>query len=61
MRYFYIYNFHQTKFFLDNELKIIDIGKGTSGNIYHKFVRDDEAERIFTKWKESKPKVEAAK
>lgn len=54
VKYFYIYNFTQTKFFIDNGLQIIDIGKGSKGDIYHKFVRDSKSEEIFFKWKQQK-------
>lgn len=54
MNYFYIYNFDQVKFFLENNLKIIDIGKGNKGDVYHKFIRDTESEKIFMDWKRKK-------
>lgn len=54
VKYFYIYNFAQTKFFIDNGLRIIDIGKGSKQDIYHKFIRDEESEKVFMKWKQLK-------
>lgn len=52
--YFYIYNFAQAKFFIDNGLSVVDIGKGNKGDIFHKFIRSKESEDIFMKWKQKK-------
>ena len=54
-KYFYIYNFEQAKFFIDSGLKVLEIGKGAYGDIYHKFLRDDTAEQVFYIWN-SKPR-----
>lgn len=52
--YFYIYNFLQAKYFIDNGLTVIEISKGSKGDIYHKFLRNEQSERIFYNWKEKK-------
>ena len=59
MTYFYIYNYKQALFFLQNGLQVIDIDKGKQNQIYHKFIRDDKAEQIFMKWKQNKYKERA--
>ena len=51
-KYFYIYNFEQAKFFIDSGLKLLEIGKGTYGDIYHKFERNEVSENVFTLWNE---------
>lgn len=50
-RYFYIYNRFQAKFFIDSGLKVLDIGVGKYGDVYHKFARDAESEDVFNQWK----------
>ena len=54
MKYFYIYNYKQALFFIQNGLEVIDIDKGKENQIYHKFIRDDKSEQIFMKWKQIK-------
>ena len=54
MKYFYIYNYKQAKFFIDNGLTVIDIDKGKKNDIYHKFIRDEKSEKIFMEWKKNK-------
>ena len=54
IEYFYIYNFVQAKFFINNGLKVIEIGKGSKGDIYHKFIRDEKSEKVFYEWKRRK-------
>lgn len=49
-RYFYIYNFEQTRFFIKNGLEPIYIGTGKKGDTYHQFVRDDKSEKVFSLW-----------
>jgi hypothetical protein len=54
-KYFFIYNFKQAKYFIDNGLEVLSIGKGNKGDIYHKFLRDEKAEELFLEWaKQSK-------
>lgn len=55
-RYFYIYNFEQAKFFINNGLKVIDINKGDKGDVYIQFLRDDDAEKVFSLWMNRKYK-----
>ena len=49
-KYIYIYNFEQAKFFINNGLQVVDIAKGDKGDVYIKFVRDEECERVFSLW-----------
>jgi hypothetical protein len=49
-KYFYIYNFEQSKFFIDSGVPIVEIGKGSRDEVYHKFLRDEKAEQVFTVW-----------
>lgn len=48
--FFYIYNFKQAKFFIDNGLSPIEIKKSNQGKVYQKFIRNIESEFIFNKW-----------
>lgn len=52
--YFYIYNFKQALFFIQNGLIPIDIDKAKNGDVFHKFNRDKNSEDIFMKWKKEK-------
>ena len=54
MKYFYIYNYKQALFFIQNGLEVLDIDKGKENQIYHKFIRDNKSEQIFFKWKQNK-------
>lgn len=49
-KYFYIYNFEQAQFFIKNGLEVLEIGRGKRGDVYHKFLRDDKANKVFDKW-----------
>jgi hypothetical protein len=53
-KYFYIYNPHQADFFLKMGVPVLSIGKGTQGDIYVKFPRNEESEAVFTEWINSK-------
>lgn len=48
--FLYIYNFKQAMFFIDNGLKVVDIALGGKGDVYVKFIRDEECERVFSMW-----------
>ena len=50
-KFFYIYNMRQAQFFINNGLPLLEIGRGYKGDIYHKFLRDERAERVFEMWK----------
>ena len=52
--FFYIYNFKQALFFIQNGLIPIDIDKAKNGDVFHKFIRNEETENIFMKWKKLK-------
>ncbi len=47
--YFYIYNLKQSEFFIKEGLEVLEIGV-RNGKVYHKFLRDEQAEKIFSKW-----------
>ncbi|NLJ58232.1 MAG: hypothetical protein GX339_05235 [Tissierellia bacterium] len=47
---FYIYNHFQAQFFLDQGLCPIRIGKGSRGDLFIRFERNEEAERVFEMW-----------
>lgn len=50
-KFFYIYNIHQAQFFIEEGLPLIEIGIGyEKGEVYHKFLRDENAEIVFKKW-----------
>lgn len=50
INYLYIYNFQQAKFFINNGLKVDEIGKGEKGDVYIRFVRDEDCESVFELW-----------
>lgn len=52
--FFYIYNPEQALYFIQNGALLIDIGKGSKGDIYHKFPRDKKHEGLFMDWKRRK-------
>jgi hypothetical protein len=54
LQYFYIYNYKQAKFFIDKGLKVVDIDKGKKDDIYHKFIKNEESEKVFMEWKQNK-------
>lgn len=54
MNYFYIYDYKQALFFIQNGGKLLDIKKGNRGDLYHKFPRDNKHEELFMKWKIAK-------
>ena len=54
MKYIYIYNFKQAMFFINNGLNVIDIARGSKGDVYIKFMRDEECERVFSLWMDRK-------
>lgn len=57
MKYFYIYNIEQADFFIKNGLQVNSVGKGKKNDIYLKFVRDEESEKVFSLWVQSKNKI----
>ena len=48
----YIYNNKQALFFIKHGACLEDIGVGSKGDVYHKFPRNEETEKIFTNWKD---------
>lgn len=54
-KYFYCYNHNQARFFKDNGVDEVDIGKHKdTGSIYWVFVRSLNLEKIFLKWNDRK-------
>jgi hypothetical protein len=49
-RYFYIYNVKQANYFVQNNIKPLEVGKGKSKAVYLKFLRDEQASKIFDAW-----------
>lgn len=56
--FFYIYNRHQANFFIQSGLRVVEVGKGSKGESYAKFIRDEEAEKVFAEWIKKKNKLE---
>lgn len=50
-KYYYIYNFGQAKYIINNGIKIVDIGTGNKNDIFFKFNRDKKTEDIVNLWK----------
>lgn len=55
--YFYIYNLAQANYFISKGLVPLLVGKSSSGNVYIKFVRNEKAEMVFTKWCDGKENI----
>ncbi len=53
-KFFYIYNPEQALYFIQNGALLINIGKGSKGDTYYKFPRDDRHEALFMDWKKRK-------
>lgn len=51
-KYFYIYNPHQSDYFVKSGATVVGVGKGTKGDVYVKFLRDQKCLEIFDKWVE---------
>lgn len=50
-KYFYCYNHNQARYFKENGVDEVDIGKHkTTGNVYWVFIRGRELEEVFNKW-----------
>lgn len=54
IKFFYIYNPKQSLFFIRNGAFLIDIDKGSKGDTYYKFPRDEKHEKLFMDWKKEK-------
>ena len=52
---YYIYNLRQAKFFIDAGLPLVEIGVGTHRDVFHRFARNEESERVFSEWNRNKP------
>lgn len=52
---YYIYNLRQSKYFIDAGLPLVEIGVGTHRDVFHRFARNEESERVFEEWNKSKP------
>ena len=48
---YYIYNFNQINWMLEQGCIPISIGKGLKGDIYLRFPRTNEIENVVCKWK----------
>ena len=49
--FFYIYNPQQALYFIQNGAYLVDINKGSKGDVYYKFPKDDKHEELFMNWK----------
>lgn len=58
-KYFYIYDLKQAKYFIDAGLKVLEIGVGSKGDVFLKFLRYDRSESVCTRWKEMSPNADA--
>ena len=53
-KFFYIYNPEQALYFIQNGASLMNIGKGSKGDTYYQFPRDDRHEVLFMDWKKRK-------
>lgn len=51
MKDFYIYNRFQALFYIHSGLTVLEIGVGSKGDIFHRFERNAESERVFAEWR----------
>jgi hypothetical protein len=49
-KFFYIYNPHQADFFVREGAIVVGVGKGTKGDVYVKFLRNQKCQEIFNEW-----------
>ncbi len=49
-RYVFVYNMGQAQFFLDHGLRPVAIGRGTRGDVFLKFERNEATEAVFENW-----------
>lgn len=49
---FYFYNITQCQFFIQNGVPVLDVGKGSKGDIFIKFPRNEQSEEVFSRWVE---------
>lgn len=55
MKDYYIYNRFQALFYINAGLTVLEIGVGSKGDIFHRFERNAESERVFAVWREGAP------
>ena len=53
-KYFRIFNLKQAHFFIKNGLPVLEIGVH-NGRVYHKFLRDEKANKVFAEWCKNRP------
>lgn len=53
-KFFYIYNPEQALYFIQNGAYLMNIGKGSKGDVYYKFPRDKKHDDLFMDWKKRK-------
>lgn len=58
--YCWVYNLRQAQFLLDFGLKVVEIGVGSKGDVYHRFERNAEFERAFSEWRNNSPRYESS-
>jgi hypothetical protein len=49
-KYFYIYNYIQSNFFLKMGIPALEVGKGKRGDFYVKFPRNEASQIVFDIW-----------
>ncbi len=47
----------QAQYFLDNGLCPVKIGKGSRGDVFLQFVRDEKADKVFDDWCKRRERV----
>jgi hypothetical protein len=51
-KFYYIYNPHQANYFNLNGVPVLEIGKGSKGDIFIKFPKNKQSEEVFGRWVE---------
>ena len=48
----YLYNAAKANFFIQNGAQILEIGRSKNGEVYYKFLKNDQTMNITNRWKE---------
>ena len=59
--YVFVYNLGQAQFFLDHGLCPVAVGKGSYGDVFLKFKRDEATEEVFQLWQEQMGRIQQKK
>jgi len=50
-KFIYLYNASKANFFIQQGAQIIEIGRSKNGEVYYKFLKNEETSEITNRWK----------